>query len=95
MDAPHKPAVDLRNESLVVITRRYTEAEASLVVSVLEEAGIKSIATGGFTAGFRAEAPGVVTVQVFESDREAAAKVIAELDAELETSLADSDDDSD
>ncbi|MEM9588559.1 MAG: DUF2007 domain-containing protein [Planctomycetota bacterium] len=78
-----------------MITRRYTEAEASLVVSVLEEAGIKSIATGGFTAGFRAEAPGVVTVQVFESDREAAAKVIAELDAELETSLADSDDDSD
>ena len=67
------------NENLVTVAERPDEMSASIVVSVLKDAGIKAIFNGEFTAGFRAEAPGMVRIQVFESDAEHARKVISEI----------------
>tara|TARA_R110002049_G_scaffold27321_2_gene94265 strand:+ start:485929 stop:486171 length:243 start_codon:yes stop_codon:yes gene_type:complete len=72
-------AESLNNQKLVTVAQRPTEQLAAILVSVLADAGIRSVATGGFTAGFVAEAPGWVSVQTFESDAERAKQVIAEL----------------
>ena len=64
---------------LVTVAERDLESAALILVSVLKDAGIRAIATGGFTAGFRAEAPGVVKVQTFEVDAERARQVISEI----------------
>lgn len=62
--------------SLVKLTTAATEWEAAMVVNRLQSAGIAASATGGFTAGFRAEAPGVVNVLVDSRDRDKALEVV-------------------
>ena len=66
---------------LVTVAEHDLESAALILVTVLKDAGIRAIATGGFTAGFRAEAPGVVKVQTFEVDAERARQVISEIRA--------------
>ncbi len=61
------------------LTRVNTEAEAAGIVTALTAHGIQATATGGFTAGFRAEAPGYVNVLVRHEDLEAARRILAEL----------------
>ena len=60
------------SNSLVVLTRVPTEAEASLIVQCLTSQNIAAQAVGGFTSGFRAEAPGDVSVLVRNEDLERA-----------------------
>ena len=72
-------STNLNDEKLVVVAERATETAASILVAVLKDEGIEAVATGGFTAGFRAEAPGMVKVQTFERDAERAVQIIAEL----------------
>lgn len=67
------------NENLETVAERSGEAAASMLVNVLADAGIRAIAVGGFTAGFRAEAPGWVQVKTFEHDAVRAREIIAEL----------------
>lgn len=55
-------------EHLVLLASVPTEIQASIITASLEEAGIRAMATGGFTAGFIAEAPGWVRVMVAEED---------------------------
>ncbi len=69
----------LDDANLETVAERSTEVAASVLVSALRDAGIRAVATGGFTAGFRAEAPGVVRVQTLERDAERAREIIAEL----------------
>ncbi|MGI9519166.1 MAG: putative signal transducing protein [Pirellulaceae bacterium] len=57
-----------KNDKLVTLTQVDDEANASIIVGALEKAGIKATCTGVFTAGFRAEAPGYVSVVVSEKD---------------------------
>ena len=64
---------------LVTVAERSDEISASILVSVLQDEGIKAIATGGFTAGFRAEAPGMVKIQTFASDADRAREIISEI----------------
>ena len=45
---------------------------ASAVVAALQNGGVEAVATGGFTAGFRAEAPGDVQIMVKQQDQERA-----------------------
>jgi hypothetical protein len=66
---PHRPHV---------VARVPTEFEAAVIVSALEAAGIKAMAVGGPTAGFRAEAPGDVAVVVPENEAEQAEAVLVE-----------------
>ena len=53
-----------------------TELEASVIVSLLEDHGIKAKAVGGYTSGFKAEAPGLVDVVVMNDDLEQASAVL-------------------
>lgn len=70
---------DLHDEKLVTVAERATETAASILVAVLEDEGIEAVATGGFTAGFRAEAPGMVRVQTLQRDAQRAVQIISEL----------------
>ena len=70
---------DLNDEKLVTVAERATETAASILVAVLEDEGIEAVATGGFTAGFRAEAPGMVRVQTLQRDARRAVQILSEL----------------
>lgn len=70
---------DLNAAHLVTVAERSSEIAAGVLVNVLADAGIRATAVGGFTAGFRAEAPGWVEVKVFQRDAERAQEVIAEI----------------
>ena len=48
----------------VIVGKYPTEFEAALVKNMLAEVGIPSELVGAFTAGFRAETPGMVQVMV-------------------------------
>lgn len=58
---------------LAVIALLTTEVEAHLLVGALRDEGFEAAAMGGFTAGFVAEAPGLVKVLV-RADQLAAAQ---------------------
>jgi ABC-type taurine transport system ATPase subunit len=60
------------NKQLVVLTEVVSEVEATTIVAALKEAGIEATMTGNFTAGFLAEAPGYIQVNVFAADAERA-----------------------
>lgn len=45
-----------------------TDIEAATIVAALAARGVEASTTGGYTAGFRAEAPGEVQVIVKQSD---------------------------
>ncbi len=74
-----EPSPSLDHQSLVTVASRPDEPSAQMLVAVLQDAGIRAIAVGGFTAGFRAEAPGWVRVQVMQPDAAEATRVIGEL----------------
>jgi hypothetical protein len=62
-----------------------TEGEAATIVEALKAAGIAATMTGGFTAGFIAEAPGDISINVFENDREKAEKILRAFEKENES----------
>jgi hypothetical protein len=66
-------------DSLVPLVLLADEFEAATIASLLREQGIPAQATGGFTSGFRAEAPGDVRVVVFRKDLERARGLLAEI----------------
>jgi len=68
--------------SLVVLTSVPNESEAAIIVAVLSEHGIRSISTGEFTAGFRAEVPGQVSVTVSATDLIQAREILAQVETE-------------
>ncbi len=74
---------NLNDAKLLTVAERPTEVGAAVVVAALKDAGIRAVATGGFTAGFRAEAPGWVCVKTLESDAQRAREVISELKMEF------------
>lgn len=82
-------AENLDDARLVTIAERPDEMSASILVSVLNDEGIRAVATGGFTSGFRAEAPGMVKIKVFESDAERAKSIISELKVQWPDELTD------
>ncbi|MGE0757173.1 MAG: DUF2007 domain-containing protein [Pirellulaceae bacterium] len=61
-----------------VLTVVPDEIQAAAIVALLESHGIKAQATGGFTAGFRAEAPGGVQVVVRQADLVSAREILDE-----------------
>jgi hypothetical protein len=80
---PHEPCV---------IARVPSEAEAAALVTALSAEGIRATTTGGFTAGFIAEAPGDVQIVVARHDEKRARKLLSELrkgNAEVDWSQVD------
>jgi len=55
------------------------EVEAGGIVTALAEYDIEAFATGGFTSGFKAEAPGNVQIVVRQSDLERAVLALARI----------------
>lgn len=79
-------------EHIAQLTTVPTDMEASVITAALEEAGIKCTATGGYTAGFKAEAPGWVAINVAEADLPVAKNTLAKLmqeNAEIDWSKVD------
>ncbi|MGB7346553.1 MAG: hypothetical protein WBD20_20195 [Pirellulaceae bacterium] len=86
-------AENLDDAKLVEVAKRATESEALILVSVLADENIKAVATGGFTAGFVAEAPGWVSVKTLERDALRAREILSELKAHPAEWPADDTDD--
>ncbi len=63
-----------------VVTSVRTDVEAAAIVSALAARGIEASTTGGYTAGFRAEAPGRVNVIVKYVDLHRAKIALAEIE---------------
>jgi hypothetical protein len=71
--------MNLDDENLCKLTTVFGEYEATAIVSALEAEGIRAQTVGGLTAGFRAEAPGGVSVVVLENDLPRAKQILADL----------------
>lgn len=69
-------------EELTSLIHVPTESEAAPIVDALKVAGISATMTGGFTAGFIAEAPGDISIQIFKRDEAAAAEVLRQFKAD-------------
>lgn len=83
------------DEHLKALTSVANEFEAAAIVTALEADGIRARSVGGYTAGFRAKAPGTVSVIVAESDLPRARQILAELrshGADVDWSQVDVDD---
>ena len=71
-------STDPNNPEVLISVR--TDIEAAVIVGALAARGIDASTTGGYTAGFRAEAPGEVNVIVRRSDVERATNALAEIE---------------
>ena len=69
-DDPNNPAV---------VKSVTSDVEAAVIVNALAAHGIEASTTGGFTSGFRAEAPGDIDVVVRQSDLERAKQILEEI----------------
>jgi hypothetical protein len=65
-------------DNLLLLMKFAEEFEANSLLHELAANSIDAVVTGGFTAGFRAEAPGSVTVLVRQSDWERARATVLE-----------------
>ena len=63
----------------VQLMRVPNDMEAAIIVNALATHGIRATATGGFTAGLRAEAPGDVQIYVRGADAETAREILQQL----------------
>ena len=63
-----------------ILARVPSDIEAASLVSDLAARGIEASTTGGFTAGFRAEAPGEVNIIVRQADLARAKQALAEIE---------------
>jgi hypothetical protein len=70
------------SQDLARVIQVNNAAEAAMIVNALTDAGIRAMATGEFTASFRAEAPGYVEVVVAKQDLGRALSVLRSLQAE-------------
>jgi len=68
---------------LKTLTKVADEMSGSIIVGVLADAGIKATLTGVFTAGFKTEAPGLVSVIVSEKDLAKAQKILESIDLDI------------
>ena len=71
------------SEELTSLIHVPTETEAAPIVEALKEAGITATMTGGFTAGFIAEAPGDISIQIFKRDEAAATEILKKFKADI------------
>ena len=56
-----------------------SDIQAAVIVNALADRGIQATVTGSYTSGFRAEAPGWVSIVVRRMDLDSAKQALAEL----------------
>ena len=66
----------------VLLTTVLNEAEAAVLLAALDARGIEAEMVGGLTSGFKAEAPGNVSILVAQNRLEEARRALAEIEAE-------------
>lgn len=66
-------------DSPEVLVSLGNEIEAAAIVTALQAEGIEAFASGGFTSGYRAEAPGCVRVLVRRQDCARAKEILAQI----------------
>lgn len=66
----------------IVLAEFPAEALAAIFLARLREHDVEAVLTGGPTAGFRAEVPGMVRVLVHEKDIDTARRLLDEFRAE-------------
>ena len=66
-------------DDLHLLTTVATEVEAAVITNALQQLGIEAVATGGYTSGFKAEAPGAVKVFVKRVDAELARRALNQI----------------
>ena len=57
-----------------------SDVEAAAIVAALAARGVQASTTGGYTAGFRAEAPGQISVVVRRADLDQAKRSLVEIE---------------
>lgn len=62
-----------------VLVEVATDVEAAAIVTALTAHGIHAMAVGGYTAGFRAEAPGPLQILVREGELEPARSILQQV----------------
>ncbi len=72
-------------QSPTVLTTTASDIEAAAIVTALSAHGIEARTTGGYTAGFRAEAPGRIQVVVRAADLAEAQVILAEIQKPTES----------
>ena len=65
-----------------VLVSTANDVEAAIIVNALADHGVEASATGGYTSGFKAEAPGEVKVVVKHGDTDRAQKILSEVRSE-------------
>lgn len=66
-------------EQPIVLTTVASEAEGAMIVAALDDHGFKAQMSGQLTSGFRAEAPGKVSILVRRADAERAKATLREI----------------
>ncbi len=64
---------------LLVLASVANEIEAAAIVAAMEEIGVRAVASGGYTSGFKAEAPGEVKILVKHSDAKRAQQALQKI----------------
>ena len=67
-------------DRVIVFATALTEPEGAMIANWLREGGVQAQSEGGFTAGFRAAAPGLVRILVRQGDIERARRILAQMD---------------
>jgi len=62
-----------------VLLSAANEIEAAAMATALAEYGVEAFAAGGYTSGFKAEAPGNVNILVKHADLDRAREALAEI----------------
>lgn len=79
------------HDAPVQLMRVPNDMQAAIIVNALANHGLRATATGGYTAGLRAEAPGDVQIYVRQEDLEMARQILAELRGENSSASAHED----
>lgn len=80
-----QPKDHSEEQELTTLVHVPTEGEAVPIVEALMAAGISATMTGGFTAGFIAEAPGDISIKIFEKDLVEAKKIMRKFESDNES----------
>lgn len=84
--------LELDPDGPAVLAEVENEFQANVIIGELKSHGINASTTGNFTAGFRAEAPGLIQIVVSNKDFVAATKALEQIrqsDAEIDKSKVD------
>lgn len=67
-----------KNDTLVTVATAANELDGQILANILIQDGIRAVSSGGFTAQFRGEAPGIVRVLVAQTEWDKARAILTD-----------------